>query len=130
MKHDVQLTKDFRLSHFNCPDNCLFPGVFFRNIELLAHQIQILQDHLQEPIEILEAYKCIAQNTREKGTFESQHIIGKAIIFQVDRVETMQVMNIIDDLITTNFIKQGVVMIWDKKVYYDISGQNYRWDLR
>lgn len=127
---DVQLTRNFKLSEFQCKDGSDTPAVFFSHINLLAHQLQMLRDHLNEPIHILSGYRSIPHNTKVGGSPHSMHLIGKASDIWCKNHEPIVIIQIIEDLIDSGFMKQGGLGIYKTFVHYDIRGNKARWDLR
>ena len=58
----MQLTENFHLHEFACNDGTPVPEELLPNVRKLAEQLQVLRDHLKEPININSAYRHKAYN--------------------------------------------------------------------
>lgn len=74
---DFNLTKNFKLSEFNCQGQ-FPPGEFWDNIEEVAIQLQKVRDILGRPIIITSGYRTPEYNKLIGGAVRSQHLLGKA----------------------------------------------------
>ena len=128
---DVQLTKNFKLSEFvSGHDPNILPAVFFPNIQKLAHNLQMLRDHIGKPIVINSGYRSPSHNIEVGGAPHSQHLTGKAADIHIPGLGPKMIADIIEDLILGGFMREGGLGIYDTWVHYDIRGTAARWDLR
>jgi uncharacterized protein YcbK (DUF882 family) len=84
---DIQLTKNFKLSEFECHDGQHEVLIDPKLIVL----IQQLRDALGVSITIAAAYRNEAHNKKVGGAPRSQHLLGKAVDIKVKGVTPKQV---------------------------------------
>src|SRR6478672_11119686 len=105
---DVQLTKNFKLSEFvSGHDPNILPAVFFPNIQKLAHNLQMLHDHVGKPIVINSGYRSPSHNIEVGGAPHSQHLTGKAADIHIPGLGPKMIADIIEDLILGGFMREG-----------------------
>jgi len=98
-----------------------------KNVEILAKNLQIVRDILDEPINISSAYRCEAHNKDIGGVSNSQHILGKASDLVVKNLSTDKVYTALDRLMDGKFISQGGLGKYNTFTHYDIRGHEARW---
>jgi uncharacterized protein YcbK (DUF882 family) len=124
---EVQITKNFRLSEFYCKCGCTMPLHVVPHIVTLAHQLQVLRDHIQRPITITSGYRCVQRNIDEKGSLKSRHLIGMAADIKAVRMPPKVMMSIIEDLQNGFFMKLGGLHAYRTWTHYDTRGTRKRW---
>lgn len=127
---DVQLTRNFKLSEFQCKDGSDIPAVFVPHLTSLAYNLQMLRDHINSPLHILSGYRSIEHNQKVKGSPTSQHLIGNAADIYSHQHTPKTLHDIIEDLITGGFMREGGLGIYPTFIHYDIRRGKARWDLR
>ena len=125
-----QLTKDFNKREFNSKDGRRMPIDVFLNIQILAHQLQIIRDTIDSPLHINSGYRSPQHNERIGGVRNSQHVLGKAADLSARDFSPTQLYGIIEGLIDQGRILQGGLGLYNGFVHYDIRGTKARWDYR
>jgi len=126
----LQLTTNFKIEEFDCHDGTKVPSSLFANVNALAHNLQVLRDHLNKPIKILSGYRSEAYNKKCGGASRSQHLQAKAADIKVEGFTPEQLKGIIEELQREHFMKQGGIGLYDDFLHYDIRGNAARWDYR
>ena len=126
----MQITKNFKLSEFNCKDGSKIPDNLIPNIVQLAENLQVLRDYLGVPLTINSAYRSPAYNSKIGGAKFSQHLEAKAADISTSKFTPEQVHAAILKLISEGKMKQGGVGLYNSWVHYDTRGTAARWDLR
>jgi uncharacterized protein YcbK (DUF882 family) len=122
-----QLTANFNISEFMCHDGTPVPDQYECNVIVLAQNLQVLRDHLGEPITVMSGYRTPEWNARVGGAAKSQHKLAKAADL-VTRVKTpKQLHTIIEKLIKDGKMKNGGLGLYKSFVHYDI-GPVRRWN--
>lgn len=121
------MTKNFSLKEFGCHDGTPVPQNLMANIEELAKNLQVLRDHLGEPIKINSAYRTPAYNKKVGGAPNSQHPLGKAADLRVESLTPRGLAAVIEKLIKEGKMKQGGIGIYPTFTHYDIRGTKARW---
>lgn len=124
----MRLTTNFWLREFECNDGSKMPVPVFRQIEVLANQLQRIRNDLNVPIKITNAYRSPAHNKAVGGVRTSQHLLGKACDIQVKDISPMIVYNTIERLIGEGVIKEGGLGLYNTFVHYDIRDYKARWN--
>lgn len=124
----MQLTRNFKLSEFDCKSGCEMPKSVLIEVKKLANQLQIIRDFIQQPIYINSAYRCEEYNREIGGVLDSQHILGKAADIRVDNVDSVDLYEAIENLIKFNHIFEGGLGLYQTFVHYDIRLTYARWD--
>ena len=123
----MRLTKNFKLSEFDCKDGSEMPSQLLPNVLELAESLQELRNVLNTPIKINSAYRSLEHNARVGGTNSSQHLFAKAADIVVKGKTPAQVATMIKLLILQGKMKQGGIGIYDNFTHYDIRGYKARW---
>jgi len=123
----MRLTKNFRLSEFDCRDGSEMPSQLLSNVMELAESLQELRDMLNSPIKINSAYRSLEHNQIIGGSKSSQHLFAKAADIVVKGKTPRQVATMIKLLILEGKMKQGGIGVYDTFTHYDIRGYKARW---
>lgn len=123
----MQLTTNFHLDEFKCRDGSAVPLEYMDNVKLLAANLQILRDHLGEPIHINSAYRSPAYNKKIGGKPASKHMIAQAADITCKSKTPKQLHAIIEKLIADKKMKQGGLGLYPGFVHYDVRGTKARW---
>jgi uncharacterized protein YcbK (DUF882 family) len=123
----MRLTKNFKLSEFDCKDGSEMPSQLLPNVVELAESLQELRNVLNIPIKINSAYRSLQHNASIGGTNSSQHLFAKAADIVVKGKTPAQVATMIKLLILQGKMKQGGIGIYDNFTHYDIRGYKARW---
>lgn len=123
----MQLTKNFTTEEFRCHDGTPVPSEFEQNVKVLANNLQILRDFLEEPIHVNSGYRTPIYNAKVGGKKKSQHLLAKAADITVKSKTPKQLGAVIEKLITQGKMKQGGLGIYPGFVHYDVRGTRARW---
>src|SRR5690606_34937034 len=123
----MKLTPNFDLSEFRSKDGSPFPAGVVENVEELAANLQVLRDHLKQPISINSGYRSPAHNRKVGGAPASQHLLGKAADIVVKGFTPKQVVVAIETLISLGKMKQGGLSAYATFTHYDVRGAKSRW---
>jgi len=123
----MNLTENFSLSEFRCNDGTPVPSELMPNVINLAKQLQILRDHLGEPIHINSAYRTPIYNKKVGGKSASQHLQAKAADITCKSKTPKQLSAIIEKLITAGTLKFGGMGVYPGFVHVDIRSGKARW---
>ena len=126
----MQLTRNFKLSEFDCKSGCDMPESVLMEVKKLANQLQIIRDFIQQPIYINSGYRCKEHNAKIGGVKNSKHILGQAADMRVDNVSPEDLYEAIENLIKFNHIFEGGLGVYQTFVHYDIKLTRSRWDNR
>lgn len=123
----MKLTENFNLIEFACKDGTQVPEKLIPNVLLLSQQLQVLRNHLGEPVRLNSGYRSPAYNARIGGAKASQHLLAKAADITVKSKTPKQLAAIIEKLIAEKKMKQGGLGIYPGFVHYDVRGTKARW---
>lgn len=126
----MQLTRNFKLSEFDCKSGCDMPDTVLMEVKKLANQLQIIRDFIQQPIYINSGYRCAEHNAKIGGVKNSKHILGQAADMRVDNVSPEDLYEAIENLIKFNHIFEGGLGVYQTFTHYDIKLTRSRWDKR
>lgn len=59
----MQLTKNFNKIEFDSKDGANMPKSVLENIKIVAHNLQVLRDHIKKPIHINSGYRSVLHST-------------------------------------------------------------------
>jgi len=116
--NDIQLSKNFKLSEFVCPDGS---GEVLLDAELV-NKLQKLRDKVGKPIKVHSGYRNPKYNTRIGGAKESQHMQGKAADITVQGYTPEQVAKLAEEV---GFDGIGLYKTF---CHVDVRGHNARWN--
>lgn len=123
----MKLTNNFWLHEFESNDGAEMPEDVFKNIKLLAEQLQEIRDVVCVPIKVTSAYRSPEHNKKVGGVSNSQHLSGKAADIQVKGYNPKKVYNLIDNIIEFGNIKEGGLGLYNTFVHYDTRDYKARW---
>ncbi len=123
----MRITKNFRLSEFDCKDGSELPSQLLPNVVELAENLQALRDFVGLPIKINSSYRSLEHNAKIGGSQNSQHLFAKAADIVIESKSPEQVANIIKHLIDEGKMRQGGIGIYETFTHYDIRGHKARW---
>src|SRR5690606_2367690 len=119
----IQLTANFNLSEFACRDGSPVPDELLPNVELLAKNLQVLRDHIGEPIHVNSGYRSPDHNKKIGGAKSSFHMKAMAADITVKSKTPKQLAAIIEKLIAEKKMKQGGLGIYPGFIHYDVRGR-------
>lgn len=123
----MQLSKNFNLIEFACKDGTPVPDKFICNAQLLASNLQVLRDHLGEPVRLNSGYRTPSYNKKIGGKPASQHLLAKAADITVKSKTPKQLAVIIEKLIASGDMKQGGIGVYPGFLHYDVRDKKARW---
>jgi len=123
----MKLEENFSLHEFRCKDGTDVPEELMENVEKLAKNLQVLRDHIQKPITIISGYRTPEYNKKCGGVKRSQHLLAKAADIIVKDMTSLEIRNIIIQLIKEGKMDPGGVGLYPTFTHYDIRGRNSRW---
>lgn len=123
----MRLTENFNLIEFACKDGTQVPDNLICNVQTLAENLQVLRDHLGEPVRLNSGYRTPTYNKRIGGAKNSQHVLAKAADITVKSKTPRQLATIIEKLIASGKMKQGGIGIYPGFTHYDVRGVKARW---
>jgi len=124
----MKLTKNFKLSEFQCSCGCEMPNNVLKNIKELAENLQTIRDAIDEPLHLTNAYRCKKKNKQVGGVKDSQHLLGKAADIKVKKFTPRELANAIEHYINKGYIDEGGVGRYNTFTHYDIRGTKARWN--
>lgn len=124
------LTRNFNLSEFRCKDGTGVPPEYLCNVRVLATNLQVIRDIIDEPLVIVSGYRTPEHNRTCGGAKHSQHLTASAADIRCAGLPPVELRQVILDLIESGEIMQGGLGLYDTFVHYDIRGTKARWDER
>ncbi len=142
----MKLTENFSKQEFDSKDGAKMPEKVLKNVKILAEQLQIIRDYINEfynldskALYINSAYRSPSHNKAIGGAHKfvkgkrvetSQHVLGKAGDLSHRDLKPEQLHYAILKLISDGKIKEGGVGLYNGFVHYDIRGTKARWNNR
>lgn len=123
----MQLTKNFSLYEFACKDGTQVPVKYMANARELALNLQVLREHLDEPISINSAYRHPKYNAKIGGKPESQHLTASAADITVKSKTPKQLKAIVEKLIKEEKLWFGGIGLYPGFLHVDIRKTPARW---
>tara|TARA_R100001509_G_scaffold163934_1_gene139815 strand:+ start:1479 stop:1865 length:387 start_codon:yes stop_codon:yes gene_type:complete len=123
----MKITKNFNLQEFDCRDGSQVPQEYMHNVTKLCENLQVLREYINKPIIVISGYRSPEYNTKIKGAKKSQHMLAKAADIVVPGMTSLEVRNIILELIKEGKMCKGGVGIYPTFTHYDVRGYNARW---
>lgn len=125
---NVQLTKNFTRIEFDCNDGTPVPEKYMANVLKVAQNLQVLRDHLGEPVVISgSGYRTPAHNKKVGGAKNSQHLTASGADITVRSHSPRKLAAVIEKLIAEGKMTQGGIGVYPGFVHYDIRGTKARW---
>jgi len=131
-----KLTKNFSLWEFKCKDGTTVPKELLQNVQLLAENLQVLRDEIDQPIDLISGYRTphyndiVLPSRKIKTAKRSQHKKAKAGDISVRDMTPDEVADKIEELIKQRKMKQGGLGRYRGFTHYDVRGRKSRWDNR
>ena len=123
----MKLTRNFNLNEFASKDGADMPPEVFKNVALVAKNLQVLRDFVGQPIKVNSGYRSPAHNKSIGGASKSQHVKGKAADIVIKGHKPEVVAEIIIELIKDGKMSQGGIGVYNTFTHYDIRGTAARW---
>lgn len=123
----MELTKNFQTEEFACKDGTPVPPELLGNVKILATNLQVLRDHLNEPVHISSGYRTTTYNAKVGGARKSQHLLAKAADITVKSKTPKQLAAIIEKLIEKGLMRQGGLGEYKGFIHYDVRKGKARW---
>jgi uncharacterized protein YcbK (DUF882 family) len=115
--NDIQISKNFKLSEFQCKDSSQLVKIDEKLLALL----QIMRDKLGKPMTIHSGYRTPEYNKKVGGSPNSQHLKGTACDFSVKGMTPKQLAVIAEQV---GFDGIGVYKTF---IHCDCRGYKARW---
>lgn len=135
-KTDTQLTRNFKLSEFDCKDGTPVPVKYYKKVKKLAVNTQVLRDYFNETkdededeitITIESGYRTRKYNKKVSKARRSKHLKAMANDLKVKNRTSSQVFVTILLLIQNKKMKQGGLGLYKTFVHYDTRLFKARW---
>jgi uncharacterized protein YcbK (DUF882 family) len=100
------------------------------NIKLLAKQLQVIRDYVEEPISINSGFRCKTHNSRIGSNNTSQHILGKASDITIKSFTPNEVADIVENMLTNEVLPSfyiGGLGRYNTFTHLDIRDYKARW---
>lgn len=98
------------------------------NLTKLARNLQVLRDHLKQPVSINIAYRPEWYEASKGRSGRSKHCLGKAADIRVEGFTPKEVAQEIENLINAGKMNDGGIGLYKTFVHYDIrAGKPARW---
>jgi uncharacterized protein YcbK (DUF882 family) len=124
----MQLTKNFNKIEFESRDGFEMSQTVLNNTIVLATNLQIVRNILNEPIHINSGYRSKGHNENVHGVKNSQHLLGNAADITMKNYTSKDLVIIFERLILTGDLKEGGLGLYNGFVHYDIRGARKRWN--
>ncbi|MFA7448826.1 MAG: D-Ala-D-Ala carboxypeptidase family metallohydrolase [Weeksellaceae bacterium] len=124
----MKLTANFSKHEFDSRDGSAMPADVLARIKVLAHNLQILRNHVGKSITINSGYRSPSHNKKIGGVANSQHVKGNAADIVVSGMTPKEVYLKIIDLQNKKILAPGGVGLYDTFVHFDIRGYNARFN--
>jgi uncharacterized protein YcbK (DUF882 family) len=123
----MKLTENFSLEEFACRDGSPVPDDLLDNVELLAKNLQVLRDHLGEPIHVNSGYRTPKYNAKVGGKPKSYHLKAMAADITVKSKTPRQLKAIVEKLIEQGKLKFGGIGLYPGFLHVDVRRGKARW---
>lgn len=123
----MHLTANFHSEEFNCKDGTPVPKLYIGNMRVLAKNLQVLRDELDEPVHLNCAYRTPTHNKKVGGVANSQHLTCAAADITCKSKSPKELAAVIEELISAGKMTEGGIGIYAGFVHYDIRGTKARW---
>jgi uncharacterized protein YcbK (DUF882 family) len=120
-------SKYFKLSEFESKDGAKMPDSVKSNLNELAKNLDIIREHINEPIFVNSGYRSPEHNQNIGGAKNSYHMKGLASDIRTKNFTPIQLKYILEKLIVDGKIKQGGIGLYANFLHYDIRGVKARW---
>src|SRR5690606_20398480 len=117
----MELTKNFNREEFDCKDGTPVPPQYIGNVMELADNLQVLRDHIGEPVMVTgSGYRTPSHNKKVGGAPLSQHLTASGADINAKGYSPKGLAAIIEQLIAEGKMKQGGLGVYPGFVHYDI----------
>lgn len=124
----MKLTENFTREEFDCKDGTKVPEQYMSNVQEVANNLQVLRDHINEPIMVTgSGYRTPTHNKKVGGAKLSQHLTASGADINARNYSPKQLAQVIENLIDQGIMKQGGIGVYPGFVHYDIRGTKARW---
>lgn len=124
----MKLTKNFNREEFDCKDGTPVPKIYYRNVQEVANNLQILRDHIKESVYVSgSGYRTEKHNKKVGGAKFSQHLTASGADIAAKNLSPKELAAVIEYLIAEGKMKQGGIGVYPGFVHYDIRGTHARW---
>jgi uncharacterized protein YcbK (DUF882 family) len=115
------------LSEFDSKDGSVMPEDVKENIIKLSNALQVIRDEVQQPISITSGYRSPEHNKRVGGAVRSTHVRGLGADFKVTNMTPVEVVEVIERLISEGKIPDGGLKAYSTWIHFDVRGVRARW---
>lgn len=134
----MQLTRNIKLSEFDCRDGTPVPESLIPAARRAAQNLQVLRDWWQRPLIITSGYRHEAYNRSVGGAEQSFHL-GRpeqdilAADFYVEGTDVDEIGDVLHRLIRIGAVEEGGLGRYPRGsggrgwVHYDCRGERARW---
>ena len=122
----MKLSKNFILEEFACHDGTPVPESKVCNVRVLALNLQVLRDYINESLTILSGYRTPTWNKKVGGATKSMHLEAKAGDLTTRTYTPKELHAIIESLIKSGDMQDGGLGLYSSFVHYDV-GTPRRW---
>ena len=123
----MRLSQNFMLSEFDSKDGSVMPEDVKENIIKLSNALQVIRDEVQQPISITSGYRSPEHNKRVGGAVRSTHVRGLGADFKVTNMTPVEVVEVIERLISEGKIPDGGLKAYSTWIHFDVRGVRARW---
>lgn len=123
----MNLTKNFKLVEFACKDGTPVPEKYLDNVKKLAKNLQVIRDHIGEPISITSGYRTPSHNKKVGGKPASQHLTASAADITTRNKTPKQLKAIVEELIKEGKLSIGGIGLYSGFLHVDIREGKARW---
>lgn len=123
----MKLSEHFNREEFDCNDGSIVPHSLMQNLSVLVANLEVLRNHLEEPIRVNSGYRTVKYNKSIGGAPNSQHLLAKAADIAVKSKTPKQLAAIIEKLITQKKVKFGGIGIYPGFIHVDVRKNKARW---
>jgi uncharacterized protein YcbK (DUF882 family) len=121
------MTTNFSPFEFRSKDGTDVPPELMGNLHELAKNLQVIRDHIGEPLQILSGYRSPAHNKKVGGKKASYHLKAMAADLTCKSLTPKKLHALILTLIKNGRVKNGGLGLYPGFVHYDIGPANRRW---
>lgn len=123
----MQITAYFDTKEFDCKDGTPVPEGYYKYLEILCQNLEILRKTIERPIIVISGYRTESHNQKVGGAKNSLHLTAKAADIKVEGLTSHQLATIIEMLIEEKKMKEGGLGVYKSWVHYDVRDKKARW---
>lgn len=129
------LTRNFKISEFDCRDGTPVPEQYKNNAREVAENLQIIRDYVNVRykergeiiIKITSAFRTPSHNKKVGGAKNSQHLKAKAADIYAPKLSTIELYKLILKLINLGKIDIKGLGIYEDFIHCDTRKNVARW---